>query len=64
MDLRAFRDKIGVIMKILIGVIVGSAVGLAVGYFGRCSTGTCPLTSNPWISTIVGAFMGLIITMS
>ena len=51
-------------MKILVGVIIGAAVGFAVGYFGRCSTGTCPLTSNPWTSTMIGAFMGFMLTNS
>ena len=51
-------------MKILIGVAVGGAIGFAVGYFGRCATGTCPLTSNPWVSTIVGAAIGVMATIT
>ena len=51
-------------MKVLIGVIAGAAIGFAVGYFGRCATGTCPLTGNPWVSTFVGAAIGLIMTIS
>ena len=49
-------------MRILLGVAVGGAIGFAVGYFGRCATGTCPLTSNPWVSTMVGALIGLMAT--
>jgi len=70
MDSWPFRNKViknikkaGIIMKILLGVIVGSVIGFAVGYLGRCSTGTCPLTSNPWVSTIVGAGIGLMATI-
>ncbi len=51
-------------MKIIIGVAAGAAIGFAVGYFGRCATGTCPLTSNPWVSTLVGAAIGLMATIS
>ena len=51
-------------MKILIGVAAGAAIGFAVGHFGRCATGTCPLTSNPWVSTLVGAVIGLMATIS
>ena len=51
-------------MKILIGVAVGGAIGFAVGYFGRCATGTCPLTSNPWVSTIVGVAIGVMATIT
>jgi len=42
------------------GAIAGYAWYRAVG----CSTGTCPLTSNPYISTLYGAVMGLLITGS
>lgn len=51
-------------MKILIGVVVGGVIGFAVGYFGRCATGTCPLTSNPWVSTLLGMAMGLMATVA
>jgi len=54
----------GVIMKVLLGIAIGAAVGFAVGYFGRCASGTCPLTSNPWISTVVGALFGLFLVAS
>lgn len=40
-----------------------AAAGAALGYgwyrLVGCSTGACPLTSNPWISTIYGAIIGL-----
>ena len=50
-------------MKMILGVIIGSAIGFGIGYFGKCTSGACPLTSNPIISTIVGAVIGLMITM-
>jgi len=50
-------------MKMILGVIIGGAIGFGIGYFGKCSSGTCPLISNPIISTIVGAAIGLMITM-
>lgn len=50
-------------MKILLGVLIGALIGFGVGYFGKCASGTCPLTSNPFISTIIGAVLGLIIAM-
>ena len=48
-------------MKILTGIILGSVLGFAVGYFGHCASGTCPLTGNPWVSTMVGAVSGALI---
>lgn len=48
-------------MKIILGVLIGGAVGFVVGYFGKCASGTCPLTGNPIISTIIGALLGALI---
>ncbi len=50
-------------MKMFLGAIIGGAIGFGVGYFGKCASGTCPLTSNPIISTILGALIGLMLTM-
>jgi len=47
-----------VIAKIAIGVVLGAAGGFAYYRFVGCSSGTCPITSNPWISTGYGALMG------
>jgi len=45
-------------MKIIIGALIGAVAGFAVGHFGKCASGTCPLTSNPIISTMAGALLG------
>ena len=47
-------------VKIILGIIVGGIVGYGLYKFIGCSTGACPLTSNPWISTIYGAFLGFL----
>jgi hypothetical protein len=39
-------------------VIVGAAGGYLFYRFVGCKTGTCPITRNPWISTIYGAIIG------
>ncbi len=49
------------ILKLLIGVVIGGGLGFAFYKFVGCSTGTCPLTSNPIISTIYGAALGALI---
>ena len=54
------RGKI-MILAIVIGIAAGAAVGGVLGYFGRCSSGTCPLTSNPYTGAIFGAVMGGVI---
>ncbi|MBU0633864.1 MAG: hypothetical protein KKB82_04220 [Candidatus Omnitrophica bacterium] len=48
-------------MNTILGVLIGGAVGFAIGYFGKCASGLCPLTSNPVISTLLGAIIGAII---
>jgi hypothetical protein len=49
------------ILRLLIGAVLGGGLGFAYYRFVGCSTGTCPLTSNPVISTIYGAVLGVFI---
>ena len=51
------------IFKILIGIVIGGSLGYLLYRFVGCSTGACPITSNPWISTIYGAILGLLISL-
>ena len=46
--------------KMIIGIIVGGALGFL--YYAKvgCVTGSCPITSSPYISTIYGAIMGFL----
>ncbi len=41
-------------------VLIGAAIGYGYYYFIGCQSGTCPITSNPYITTAYGAFTGLI----
>ena len=50
-------------LRIILGVLIGGAIGFALGYLGKCASGVCPLTSNPYVSTIIGALIGFLITM-
>lgn len=50
-------------MKIFLGILIGGSIGFLMGYIGKCSSGVCPLTSNPYVSTIIGALIGFLITM-
>lgn len=52
------------ILKLILGVAIGGGLGFAYYKFIGCSTGTCPLTSNPFISTIYGAVLGALIATS
>jgi Family of unknown function (DUF6132) len=49
------------VLKLMIGVVAGGALGFAGYKFVGCSTGTCPLASNPYLSTIYGAVLGALL---
>ena len=40
------------------GIVVGGTGGFAWYYYVGCTSGTCPITSNPFISILWGALMG------
>ena len=52
------------ILRIIIGIVVGGGLGFGLYKFVGCSTGTCPLTSSPVISTIYGAVIGGLVATS
>ena len=52
------------ILRTIIGVVVGGGLGYAYYRLVGCSTGTCPLTSNPFITTIYGGVVGALVASS
>ncbi len=46
----------------IIVTLVGATGGFLYYYFIGCSSGSCPITSNPYISIIWGAVMGYLIS--
>lgn len=55
-----FIGKIKGSMLYIAGSIIGAAAGYIYYLKVGCSTGTCPITSNPWISTLWGAAIGFL----
>jgi hypothetical protein len=51
-------------VRFLLGALIGGGLGFAYYKFIGCSTGACPLTSNPWIATIYGVVVGSLIASS
>ena len=45
-------------LRIVIGVVIGGALGFANYKSVGCTTGTCPLSSNPLVSTIYWHLLG------
>ncbi len=53
-------------MKLLgffLPILIGGALGALLGYFGQCSSGTCPLTSTWWRGAIYGGSIGLLLAL-
>ncbi len=47
--------------KRILPVMLGAIGGYAYYYFIGCVSGACPITSNPYISTIYGAIIGALL---
>ncbi len=50
------------IVRVIVGATVGGILGFALYRFVGCSSGACPITSNPWVSTILGAVVGALLS--
>jgi thioredoxin 1 len=50
--------------KLIIGLLIGGGIGAALGYFGQCTTGTCPLTANWKRGALVGAVLGMVFSFN
>ena len=48
------------IIKRILPVVGGAVLGYTYYHFIGCNSGSCAITSNPYISTAYGAFLGLI----
>lgn len=71
MKILVFRSDIDVLkiffvrlkmLKMILGVLLGAAAGFAYYKFIGCASGTCPITSNPYMSIAYGAGLGLLVT--
>ena len=48
------------LVKRILPVFIGALLGYAYYHFIGCNSGTCPITSNPYISTVYGAVIGMV----
>ena len=49
-------------LKTIISMVLGGIGGYALYAFVGCQTGTCPITTNPFLSTFFGAMIGLLLS--
>ena len=52
------------LLRLLLPVLVGAAFGAALGYFGQCTSGTCPLTATWWRGALYGSALGLLFILA
>ncbi len=50
-----------IIIKMSLFAVGGAVLGYAYYYFIGCRTGSCPITGNPFISTLYGMLMGTVL---
>ena len=48
-------------LLVITGIGIGIAGGFMYYYFVGCRTGTCAITSSPWLSMLWGAAVGYLI---
>jgi len=49
------------LLKYFISAVIGGGLGYLYYKKVGCASGTCPLTSRPYITTIYGAVVGLLL---
>lgn len=47
-------------MSLIFSILIGAGLGAVIGYFGKCSSGTCPLTATWWRGALYGAVLGFL----
>ncbi|MEI6677054.1 MAG: hypothetical protein WCL21_00520 [Mariniphaga sp.] len=56
--------KSGNFWKPFLGVTLGGLAGFSYYYFVGCSSGSCAITSSPYMSTLWGGLMGYFVVNS
>ncbi|MCX5680675.1 MAG: DUF6132 family protein [Candidatus Omnitrophica bacterium] len=42
--------------------VIGGIVRFGIGYFGKCTSGVCPMTSNSVVNTILDVLIRAMVT--
>ena len=58
------KGKATMILQTIAYVAGGAAFGFGYHKLVGCSSGSCPITANPYISTLYGAVMGFLVSGS
>lgn len=52
------------VLRFVLTLALGAGLGALMGYFGQCTSGTCPLTSTWWRGALYGGFLGLVVALA
>lgn len=48
-------------MNLFLAIAIGAGIGAALGYFGKCTSGACPLTASWQRGAMFGALLGALV---
>ena len=51
-------------MNLFLAIAIGAGIGAALGYFGKCTSGACPLTASWQRGAMFGALLGALVYSS
>lgn len=49
-------------LRLILSVLAGASLGFGYHRIVGCRTGACPITANPYISTVYGALVGYLLS--
>jgi hypothetical protein len=63
MNLRSLKSSLLKRNSLLVisGILTGTAGGFLYYHFIGCRTGSCPITSSPWLTMLWGAAVGYLV---
>jgi uncharacterized membrane protein YedE/YeeE len=50
-------------IKSVSAILAGALLGFGYYYFVGCRTGSCPISGSPYISTLYGAVVGMVLSL-
>ena len=50
-------------IKSVSAILGGAVLGFGYYYFVGCRTGSCPISGSPYISTLYGAVVGMVLSL-
>lgn len=52
------------VLRLVLIIAGGAACGALLGYFGQCTSGTCPRTATWWRGALYDGILGLMVALA